>query len=90
MSPVFKFALLPAERRLSLGCKLRSLALSHDKIVINAALFKKLRMRADLGDSAVLEHNEPVSMAQGRKPVSNGYCCSVMSQSAERFLNMTL
>ena len=67
---MFKFALLPAERRLSLGCKLRSLALSHDKIVINAALFKKLGMRADLGDSAVFEHNEPVRMAQGRKPVA--------------------
>ena len=90
MSPVFKSALLPAERRLSLGCKLRGLALSHDKIVINAALFKKLGMRADLGDSAVFEHNEPVRMAQGRKSVGNGYCCSVLNQSAERFLNMAL
>ena len=48
---MFKFALLPAERRLSLGCKLRSLALSHDKIVINAALFKKLGMRGTKYDS---------------------------------------
>ena len=76
---MFKFALLPVERRLSFGCKLRSLALSHDKIVINAALFEKLRMRADLGDSAVFKDNKPVRMAQGRKPVSNGYCCSVLN-----------
>ena len=47
-------------------------------------------MRADLGDSAVFEHHEPVRMAQGRKPVGNGYCCSVLNQSAECFLNMAL
>ena len=47
-------------------------------------------MRADLGDSAVFEHNKPVRMAQGRKTVGNGYCCSVLNQPTERFLNMTL
>ena len=60
--------------------------LSHNELVVNAAVFQKLGVGSELGDLSVVKDKQSVRVAEGGKPVGDRKGCAVSDQLFQRVL----